>query len=501
MPARALNTSAPPGERAPDPLDVLCAWPTDWPLACTWSSPAHPDHPASTEPCWTILARAGDAAFPNTLDELESVLARRAFVRSPADTSPCSGWIGSISYNLGRQIEPASAAAAETPAPGNTTPWADDRPWPTIALRRINSALMFDRSSCTWWAIDDERGELESLLRRVTRTTLERADTRPAPSHRNISTQGYTLAPPNTDANRTAYIRGVETILSHLAAGNAYQVNLAHRLSCDFRGSARALFAALAHTARPRHGAYLEAQTPRARLAIASASPELFLRYDPVSRTLLTRPMKGTRPGDTGAGELLASEKDRAELTMITDLVRNDLGRVAVTGSVRVLSERTIEHHGAPAAETRAAAQTTPSASASVLQATSTIACTVRPGLGLADVLRATFPPGSVTGAPKVSAMRIIESLEPARRGPYCGTIGFFGDDGGLNLGVAIRSACISAAVIRGMPELGAGAFDRAILDYWVGAGVVADSVAQSEWEETLVKARTLRAVLSPPAL
>lgn len=250
----------------------------------------------------------------------------------------------------------------------------------------------------------------------------------------------------------------------YIRAGDVYQVNLAHPLRASFEGSPRELFAAMAAAARPWHGAYIEWTDERTgqRHAIASVSPELFLAYDPATRVVRTRPMKGTLAA-TGAeevGTLVRSEKDRAELNMIIDLMRNDLGRSCVLGSVRVEAARTIETH-------------TDASGSGLLQATGCVSGVLRPDRSALDLLRNAFPPGSVTGAPKVRAMQIIRELESEPRNFYCGSIGFIGDDGRLMLNVAIRTATITDTTI----------------EYPVGAGIVADSDAESEWNETMAKA------------
>jgi para-aminobenzoate synthetase component 1 len=176
--------------------------------------------------------------------------------------------------------------------------------------------------------------------------------------------------------------------------------------------------------------------------------------------------MKGTRPAGGDEAELASAEKDRAELNMIVDLMRNDLGRVCRFGSVRVEEPRAIERHGP------------------VLQATATVSGRVRGGLDLADVLGAGFPPGSVTGTPKIRAMQIIGELEGGPRGPYCGCIGLIDRGGRARLNVAIRTALLT--------EVGTGVWD---LEFPVGAGIVADSDPEAEWRETLDKAGVLTGV------
>jgi anthranilate/para-aminobenzoate synthase component I len=283
----------------------------------------------------------------------------------------------------------------------------------------------------------------------------------------------FTTTPLTPAWPRPEYTAAVAECLRLIAAGDAYQINLAHHLTATFRGDALALYTQLAAAARPAHAGFLcwDDPTTRTRHAVLSLSPELFLEYDPATRRIRTQPMKGTRPFASDPAELDASEKDRAELNMIVDLMRNDLGRVGVPGSVRVTRPRDIDPHAN-----------------SVWQATATVEGTLREGLTAADLLAAAFPPGSVTGAPKVRAAQIIRSLEPLPRGPYCGTLVRLHPDGRLTASVLIRTAHIHGTPDPGGPH----AFLDARLDFPVGAGIVADSDPDAEWQETLTKARVL---------
>src|SRR5262249_33216562 len=161
-----------------------------------------------------------------------------------------------------------------------------------------------------------------------------------------------------------------------------------------------------------------------------SFSPELFLDFDPATRTVVTRPMKGTRRLAAGRDELQSSAKDAAELNMIVDLMRNDLGRVCEYGSVRVEEGREVEVHATPLVHRAGEGPSAPESGAGLLQGVATVSGRLRQGLGVCELVAATFPPGSVTGAPKVRAMQIIDELEPHRRGAYCGAVGFISDSG-----------------------------------------------------------------------
>jgi anthranilate/para-aminobenzoate synthase component I len=211
---------------------------------------------------------------------------------------------------------------------------------------------------------------------------------------------------------------------------------------------------------------------------ICSASPELFLEIDAAARRIVTRPMKGTRRGSSSVAELELSAKDTAELNMITDLMRNDLGRVCELGSVRVERAREVERHGNTAIHryTDTAIHEdgeTATHEGGLWQATSMVSGMLRGGIGMSEILAATFPGGSITGAPKIRAMQIISELEGRERGVYCGAIGFVSRSGHAAFNVAIRTATISGGVV----------------SYGVGAGIVADSEPGAEWRETMDKA------------
>jgi para-aminobenzoate synthetase component 1 len=213
---------------------------------------------------------------------------------------------------------------------------------------------------------------------------------------------------------------------------------------------------------RWRYPAYFAALLDYGGRALISNSPELFLKVD-ADRKVTTRPIKGTRPFAQGMEkQLRESIKDQAELNMIVDLERNDLGRVCEIGSVKVTNPREIESHP------------------TVFHGVATIEGQLRKDVGLVELLRATFPGGSVTGAPKIRAMEIIEELEPVRRGPYCGAIGYLSADGQMQFNIAIRTIIVN----QGTAYVS------------VGGGIVADSNPADEYEETLVKARAMLDVL-----
>ncbi|MGW0704701.1 chorismate-binding protein [Streptomyces sp. NPDC002643] len=259
--------------------------------------------------------------------------------------------------------------------------------------------------------------------------------------------------------DRAAYTAGVRRIREHIAAGEVYQANLCRVLSAPVAPDADvdALTALLARgNPAPFAGTI---RLPAHGVEIATASPELFLRRD--GRVIESGPIKGT--GRTEADLL---EKDYAENVMIVDLVRNDLGRVCDTGSVTVPDLCAVEKHPG------------------LVHLVSTVRGELRDGAGWPELLDASFPPGSVTGAPKSSALRIIDALETAPRGPYCGGIGWVDADRGTGvLAVGIRTFWIDRAAGQ--------------LRFGTGAGITWGSDPEAEWLETELKAARLLAVAS----
>jgi para-aminobenzoate synthetase component 1 len=336
--------------------------------------------------------------------------------------------VGYLGYDLGRAIEPLG------PRP----------PGPAVP-----DAWLAAYGALAWWPGDAEapivvgddpgaRAALADALAAGPRTPG------PAPD----------LGPLVADRPGDEHAAAVAAIARYLTAGDVYQVNLARRWTAAVRraGDPLALYAALAAVAPAAYGAMIEA----AGVAVVSGSPECFLRRR--GPRVETAPIKGTRPrrGEPGAdraaaADLAAHPKDAAEHLMIVDLERNDLGRIATTGSVAV--------------EELAAVVSLPG----LFHLVSTVSAIPRPEVTWGQLLAATFPGGSITGAPKIRAMQLIDELEPVARGPYCGAFGWFGTGGGLDLAIAIRIA----AVTEGQ------------LHVHVGGGIVADSEPAAELAET----------------
>jgi para-aminobenzoate synthetase component 1 len=277
--------------------------------------------------------------------------------------------------------------------------------------------------------------------------------------------RGVEISAPQPLWSRDRYDRAVAVVQRYIEAGDSYQINLTFPMEAEIRGEPLALYAALAARQQVGEGAFVDLGGP----VVLSRSPELFFSVDD-QRRIMTRPMKGTAPrGTTAAGDLAAaamlaaSEKDRAENLMIVDLLRNDISRVCLPGSVRVPKLFDIEAY------------------ATVFQMTSTVQGQLAPAMGLPQILRALFPCGSITGAPKIRAMEIIAEQEQTARGIYCGAIGWVDPRGPMRFSVAIRTPVLDRP-------------NR--LRLHVGGGITHDSRAGPEWEEALCKSAFLN--LSP---
>ncbi len=347
-------------------------------------------------------------------------------------------WAGFCSYDLGRSVE---RVVRRRP---------DDLGLPDVALARFDTRLVFGpvgpriegaRIEGAWIEGDGaSRALLETALRRA------QAGSVPEPAG------PVGLGPWTSSLDRGAYEAGVGAIVALIEAGECYQVNLTRRLRSERPADPVALFAALARHNPAPHAALIRFGD----IAVVSASPEEFLRRR--GDRVETRPVKGT--GRAGAA-LARSAKDRAENVMITDLARNDLGRVCRYGSVDVPSLCAPEAHPG------------------LWHLVSTVRGRLREGVGTGDLIRATFPPASVTGAPKPRVLQAIEDLEPVVRGVYCGAVGWIDDDrSALDLNVAIRTFLVT----------GSATYLSA------GGGIVADSDPAAEWAETALKAARLLA-------
>lgn len=340
------------------------------------------------------------------------------------------GWIGVWGYQLGRRLE---RLGEQPPRP---VPQPDHRlGFYDRVLRHHDGCWWFEQ--LTGLVDDDEQARREAAFLAV----LDR------PAEAGPVHVGAMAMTPTPAEHRAA----VQRVREHVAAGDVFQVNLTARLEAPFAGDPLDLFARGVEALRPAYAAFVDAPEG----AAVSLSPELFLRR--TGDRVLTSPIKGTAPLSADPAALVASAKDRAENVMIVDLMRNDLGRVATPGTVRVPSLVRAERHA-------------------VWHLVSDVVAALPRGTTDGDLLRATFPPGSVTGAPKVRAMQLVDELEPTAREAYTGAIGHVSPVAGLELNVAIRTFEVAG--------------DRVWLG--VGGGIVHDSDPQAEYAECLVKARPL---------
>ena len=373
-----------------------------------------------------------------------------------------SGLIGYLGYELGHQVEDFARTAQ------------NDLEMPDAFFAAYDTIVVFDhleeRAFIVSTGQPEAAGSRAAALRAAARRErfrdlVGRAKEGTAALRQREKELCRALDPARLEANFTpaGYCRAIARVLDYIAAGDIYQVNLSQRFSLPFSGDCRDFYLRFRKISPAPFGAYLEC----GRHTVMSNSPEryLLIRGDYIE----TRPIKGTRPRGADAGEdaalgreLLQSPKDRAEHLMIVDLERNDLGRIAVYGSVHVPEMMILESY------------------ANVHHLVSTVAARIRPGKSAADCLRNSFPGGSITGAPKLRAMEIIDELEPTCRGVYCGSIGYLDFSGDLDFNIAIRTAI--AADGR--------------LHFQVGGGIVADSDPDEEYQETRTKAASfLKAV------
>jgi para-aminobenzoate synthetase component 1 len=436
-------------------LRALALWPEDRPLAALVSGPG--DGRWSRRSILAVPRVVRCVRAPQGLSPADARKAvereLRTILRSTPEPgvprSPNLGWIACFSYDLGRILEPTAAA---------DRPPNDDRDWPLAMLCWCPDALVVDHATGA--------ASIEGDPKNVPVDPADLALDAPLPFRAPPR-----VAPLRLDADRRTYEAAVERCVEAIHAGEIFQANVARRMSTDVSGDARALALAAFRASGAWFGAHLEIDPGR---VVLSMSPELFLAFDPVSRRIVSRPIKGTRREGHDAAQLEGSAKDAAELAMIVDLMRNDLGRIARIGSIAVDAARVLETHP------------------TVLHAVAEISGALREDVDAAACIAATFPPGSVTGAPKVRAMRVIDELETARRGPYCGATGILATDGSFALNVAIRTIALSG---RGDPRR--PGFIDGVLDYWAGCGIVADSEPSSEWEESTTKSEVLLRTLA----
>ena len=367
------------------------------------------------------------------------------------------GWVGYLSYDLGRYIERLPDGVVH------------DIGLPLLRFGFYDHLLVWDHDEEAGYLMALEyKGQTSKPAERLERLRrlCEGAD---GIANETTDKPGEVIDTPLVTSelidrmvgniSRDDYIRKVERAIEYIRAGDIFEVNLSQRYSCPYDKDPSDLYGYLAAHNPAGYSALLVTGDH----AVVSASPELFLSRR--GNSIVTRPIKGTISRGRDAEQdrsnqkkLEHSEKDRAELNMIIDLERNDLGRICRYGSVKVLQERVIETHP------------------TVFHAFATIAGQLWPETTTADILRATFPGGSISGAPKIRAMEIIDELEPTARSVYTGGIGWIGLGNDLDLNIAIRTIILSQR--------------QAYVQ--VGGAVVADSTAEAEYDETIAKAAAL---------
>ncbi len=362
------------------------------------------------------------------------------------------GWIGSFGYELRELLEPLP--------PPRTAPDG----FPALSFARYDAVLAWEHPSGRAWLAGTGATRLEA--RAAIARLRARLRARPGPASRTVASPRDAVRACVGPARYRSLVRDVQR---RIRRGDLFQANLSQRFEGTTSLDPATLFERVVARSPVPFATFLDLGRGR---AILSASPERFLalRGDRAE----TRPMKGTRPRgvDPRADrarrrELEASEKDRAELAMIVDLSRNDLGRTCRPGTVRVATARRLERY------------------ATVHQAVGVVTGRLAPGRSGLDLVRAAFPPGSVTGAPKVEAMVAIDELEGAGRGPYCGAVGWLDEGGDLDLAVAIRTICVAGRRV----------------SWRVGGGITLGSDPEAERVETLDKGRALsEAVLCVPS-
>lgn len=361
-----------------------------------------------------------------------------------AHAFPAPGLVGYFGYELGEQLERLPSARP------------DDLSMPRMWLALLDHCVVLDHFERRAWIVSCHLSHIAAPLdpRAVEQewlTAVKRSDDDSTPTR--MKWAGRVVYEQSADE----YQARVQRALDYISAGDIYQVNLCQRIGLHGFGDPLVAYGRLRRANPAPFGALLHFGDH----AVISSSPELFLRLS--NGEVLTSPIKGTRPrsGDLetdrpAIADLLGSAKDAAELAMIVDLHRNDLGRVCETGSIKVLAPRRMEAHPR------------------VFHTVADVVGRLRPECDAIDLLAATFPAGSVTGVPKIRAQQIIHELEPVTRGVFAGAIGHIGIDGSMTMNVAIRTLQVCG--------------DRAALH--VGGGIVADSDPRSEYEETLAKAR-----------
>ena len=354
------------------------------------------------------------------------------------------GAIGYLAYELAHHLERLTRHAV------------DDLDLPEMIIGFYDWLIARDHRTNTTWIVSTGLPEGE-VARARDRLSWVQDRLKKAHSSSSSPSLPFTVGSAKSNFSAHAYFQAVSAVKDYIRRGDVYQANISQRFETDLTCEPWELYLRLRKVNPAPYAAFLKYP----EVAILSSSPEGFLRME--DGFVHTRPMKGTRPrGRTPtedrhlAAELRSSEKDRAENVMIVDVLRNDLGKVCTPGTIEAPELLTIEKHP------------------KVFQMVSAVRGRPGPGVDAVDVLRACFPGGSVTGAPKIRAMEIIDELEPTQRSVYCGAIGYMGFNGSMHTCIPIRTLLVKGRRVY----------------FQVGGGIVADSEPQAEYEETLHKAR-----------
>ncbi len=401
------------------------------------------------------------AADERPFEKLQNALEKYTIERPgraglPKGMLPC-GWIGYFGYELGRYIEKL---------PETTI---DDLRMPLIRLSFYDRLIAYDHKKQQFWLIALAlAGETQSPGKKLTalEELLQQAQNLSAEQPPPADMDNIDFARTRCNITGDYYFDALKKIKRYITDGEVYQINFSQRFECGFNARPIDLFAWQNLYNPSPYSAYIGAGD----FQIVSASPEMFITIE--DDVISTKPIKGTRRrfretseavkqiNTKNFSDLLTNEKEQAELNMIIDLERNDVARICTPGTRKVTQPRTIETYP------------------TVFHAVATVAGRLRRDISFCEIIRAMFPGGSITGAPKLRAMEIIDETEPTARGVYTGGIGYVGLDGGACLNIAIRTIIIA----------GQKAYAQ------TGGGIVADSDPNAEWDETLTKARALLA-------
>lgn len=399
---------------------------------------------------------ATDVAF------LREALARRPVAARPDGAPPfAGGWVGYLSYEMGARLETVVGSSRR------------DLGYPLAEFRLYDTVALFDHASSAWsiGAIEWPAGEFGDRPDAATRINqlekrLQAASAGLADANESAPDRCGSPTIAGCSLPIGEYMEAVKRARDYIAAGDIFQMNLTNRYEAFSDASPWDVYRRLRTTSPSFYGCLLD--WPEA--AIVSSSPELFLRVK--GSTITTRPIKGTarRSGDDSidqqrAAALASSLKETAELNMIVDLLRNDLGRIAQIGSVNVVHAGEIEFHP------------------TVIHRVATLTASLPDEKNWLDALTAAFPGGSITGCPKIRAMQLIDQLEPVPRGVYCGAIGWIGLDGDVEFNIAIRTMVLKDGRI----------------SFHAGGAILAESEPMNEWEEIRSKARAMMAAAGEP--